>query len=98
MRLYRKRPITIAAVRFTGDNYAAVQKLCIDPVYFRQVRPLDYSDPEIIAEVWDKLHSTWVGVRQGDWIIQGINRETYPCADDVFRATYEPVVGDLYGE
>lgn len=27
----------------------------------------------------------------GDWIITGIKGEQYPCKDDIFRATYEPV-------
>jgi hypothetical protein len=27
----------------------------------------------------------------GDWIIQGIQGELYPCKPDIFEATYEPV-------
>jgi hypothetical protein len=27
----------------------------------------------------------------GDWLIQGIRGELYPCKDDIFRATYELV-------
>lgn len=27
----------------------------------------------------------------GDWIIQGVKGEVYPCRDDIFRATYDPV-------
>ena len=27
----------------------------------------------------------------GDWIITGVKGEKYPCKDDSFRATYEPV-------
>jgi hypothetical protein len=27
----------------------------------------------------------------GDWIITGIKGERYPCRDDIFRATYEPI-------
>lgn len=25
------------------------------------------------------------------WIITGVKREVYPCRDDVFKATYDPV-------
>lgn len=25
----------------------------------------------------------------GDWVIQGIKGELYPCKDDIFKATYE---------
>lgn len=27
----------------------------------------------------------------GDWLITGVKGEQYPCKDDVFRMTYEPV-------
>lgn len=27
----------------------------------------------------------------GDWIIQGVQGEFYPCKPDIFEATYEPV-------
>lgn len=27
----------------------------------------------------------------GDWLITGVQGEQYPCKDDIFRATYEPV-------
>ena len=27
----------------------------------------------------------------GDWIITGVKGEQYPCKDDIFRATYDPV-------
>lgn len=30
-------------------------------------------------------------VNVGDWIIKGVKGEFYPCKDDIFRATYEPV-------
>ena len=26
----------------------------------------------------------------GDWLIRGVEGELYPCADSVFRKTYEP--------
>lgn len=28
----------------------------------------------------------------GDWIIQGVKGELYPCKPDIFAATYEPVL------
>ena len=29
----------------------------------------------------------------GDWIIEGVQGEIYPCANDIFHTTYE-IVGD----
>ena len=30
----------------------------------------------------------------GDWIITGVNGESYPCKPDIFEKTYERVVED----
>lgn len=30
--------------------------------------------------------------RQGDWVIQGVHGELYPCKRDIFAATYDEVV------
>lgn len=94
-KFYRKKPVVIEARRYDGDD-VEMQLWCESfeseetRLYFSEVEPEDrIEDPEIVAEVWDKLHSTWVGVRVGDWIIRGVQGEFYPCADDVFRETYE---------
>lgn len=49
------------------------------------------AEPDIVAVVWDKLHDTWVGVKDGQYIIKGMKGEFYPCDPDVFKAKYEPV-------
>lgn len=36
------------------------------------------------------LEGVMVG-NPGDWLITGVKGEQYPCRDDIFRATYEPV-------
>ncbi len=40
--------------------------------------------------VVETLEGTMVG-RPGDWLIRGIKGELYPCADDVFRQSYDAV-------
>lgn len=88
---YRKRPIIVEAVRWTGDNLAEVEALAGGK--FEVTDPEDRAgsdDPESTASVLDSLHSTWVLVYDGDWIIKGIKGEFYPCRPDVFAATYEP--------
>jgi len=37
------------------------------------------------------LHGQDLIVEAGDWVIQGVKGELYPCKDDIFRETYEPV-------
>jgi len=33
-------------------------------------------------------------VKPGDWIITGVKGEFYPCKDEIFKMTYEPVEGE----
>jgi hypothetical protein len=41
--------------------------------------------------VYDELHSTWVGMYTGQWIIKGVKGEFYPINEEVLAETYEPV-------
>jgi hypothetical protein len=59
---------------------------------FRAVPPEDrIEDSEITAEVFDRLHSTWVGVYTGHHVVMGIRGEFYPIDAGVLAETYEPV-------
>lgn len=90
MTRWRKRPVVIEAVQWTGSNLSEVEAFC-DPGYFGAVAPEDRAeDPERTAEVYDRLHGTWVGVYDGQWVIRGVQGELYPIAPDVLAATYEP--------
>jgi len=82
MGLYRKKPVVIEAVQFTGtkENLAEIFKFC----------------PAIGWLAGDLLIKTLEGTRKancGDWIIKGVKGEFYPCKPDIFEQTYEPVGG-----
>jgi len=85
--------LTLAAdarVRVDEADYADVQAFA--PKCFEAVDPRDRGDdPDIHAQVWDRLHSTWVGVKPGMWIVRGIRGEFYPIDDGVLADTYEEV-------
>lgn len=86
----RKKAVEVEAVQWTGANLADV--VLFADAYFFALDEADRAtcdDPEATAQVYDKLHSTWVLVQAGDWIIRGIQGEFYPCRADVFEATYE---------
>lgn len=88
----RKKPIEVDAVRWTGHNAAELHDFTGS--HFSVLDPEDRTncdDPEATAQVLDVLHSTWVLVYDGDWIIRGVQGEHYPCRSDVFDATYEQV-------
>ena len=87
---YRKRPVEIEAIRFTGDNWDELRAFTSEG--FRRSRWDHAGAPEgVIAEVWDKLHHSWIGVKASQWILRGVVGEYYPCADETFTATYDAV-------
>jgi hypothetical protein len=94
MARYKSKPAEIDAVLFTGENIDEVQEFCLvdSPSFFQPVDEEDRDDdPEIVAQVWDKLHSTWVGVKTGQYIIKGTKGEFYPCDPEVFNGKYEKI-------
>lgn len=101
---YRTKPFEIDAERFDGENFGVIQafvgkrEAADSPGYY--IENFDdareyFVDPEpgIVAVVWDYLHSTWVGVRAGDYIIKGMKGEFYPCDPEVFLSKYGRVSG-----
>jgi hypothetical protein len=77
---FRKKPVVVDAIQWTGDNLHDVEKFC--PVIGR-------------IENEYALHiETLEGVmtaRCGDWIVKGTRGEFYPVKPDIFEATYEKV-------
>ena len=85
MAKYRKKPVVIEAIQWTGDNINDV------------VRPFLEEDSNQIIE-YSKEKGLYIHTLEGkmfaqvgDYIIQGIHGEFYPCKPDIFEQTYEPV-------
>lgn len=82
MTKFRKKPVVIEATQyFPGVVIPGV-------TYSVPVR-----DGEVLAGMVayiDTLEGR-MEVSPGDWVITGIKGEKYPCRDDIFRATYDPV-------
>ena len=91
-RKFRKKPVEIQAVQWTGDNAEEIKAFVgyKDTGECRFLTPDEFPGDWTLPHVWDELHATWVGVNDRDWIIKGIQGEFYPCRVDVFAATYEP--------
>ncbi len=95
---YRKKPVVVEALQWIS-NYVEMLNFTDPPLpgtkeagMFELVAPEDREDnPEHDAQVFDVLHSTWVSLKPTDWVIKGIKGEFYPCTNEVFEATYEPV-------
>ena len=87
---YRKKPVVIEAVQWTGINLEEIKAFV--------GKDLQY---DIIDTAWEvgkgaphilmKIH-TLEGDHEctkGDFIIKGVKGEFYPCKPDIFEKTYE---------
>jgi hypothetical protein len=84
---YRKKPIVVEAIQWTGKNLKEVIKFLNDCNCKREVRIEDDDDGHIKLSI-----VTLEGVMKanyGDYIIKGIKGEFYPCRKDIFEETYE---------
>jgi len=78
---FRKRPVVIEAVQWTGSNCSEVDAFLGDGDECEPGRPLviETLEGDMTAQV-------------EDWIIRGVKGELYPCKPDIFAATYEAVL------
>lgn len=78
---FRKKPVVIEAEQFTGDNVNEIVKFVgVDAKVLGRTKELKISTLEGL-----------MNVSPGDWVIQGVQGEFYPCKPDIFEATYEEV-------
>lgn len=88
---YRKRPIVIEALRFDGTNGPEIETWAGQVGTNKGVvERHDASGNNAGVIRIDTLEGT-MNALVGDWVIKGIKGEFYPCRDDIFAATYEPV-------
>ena len=83
MAKYRKKPVVIEAVQWTGINGIEVHSFLSGGT-----RPFQ-TDKDMRIEI-ETLEGV-VTASVGDWIIRGISGEHYPCKPDIFEQTYELV-------
>lgn len=75
---YRKKPVVIDAIQFTG-NFGELEDFVGGDANFK-------NGEMVIATLEGAMR-----VSLGDWIIKGVKGEFYPCKDDIFALTYDPV-------
>ena len=85
VKRYRKRPIIIRAVKWTGYNFDEIAE-------FVKPQPLTlykntYGLTRLVVETLEGDMCAEVG----DYIIQGVHGEYYPCKPNIFAETYEEV-------
>lgn len=89
----RKKPVVIQAVQWTGDNLQEILEfVSMHPDFNTWFKNNDeYTD--FVRNDGNRFRiKTLEGTMyadKGDWIIQGVKGEFYPCKPDIFDATYE---------
>jgi len=95
---YRKKPIEVEAVQYTGDNLEEVKAFALDKIYSFVYHETKFDADgcgakSVPMEIW-AIHTLEgdMAVCVGDYIIKGVNGEYYPCKPDIFEKTYEAVL------
>ena len=83
VKQYRKKPVVIKALQWTGNNIKEIKEFSGDNTECD-------STPHGIRLMCRTLEGHLI-VSAGDFIIEGVNGEFYPCKPDIFEKTYEEV-------
>ena len=79
MPKFKKKPVIIEAVQFTGDNWEELDKFITGPF------TAFVAEKYLIIPTLEGDHKAELN----DWIIKGVHGEFYPCKPDIFKETYE---------
>ena len=90
IKKYRKKPVVIEAIQWTGNNNEKINNFCSDLIgESPDESGIAYNNPEghvIIQTLEGKLSASI-----GDYIVKGVEGEFYPVKPDIFEKTYELV-------
>lgn len=80
MKKYRKKPVVIEAMKLTRERAEIIRAWCGG----------EGDAGGVLINTLEGTHlAAW-----GDYVIKGIKGEFYPCKPDIFKATYEEVIGE----
>jgi len=89
MRLYRKKPVVVEVIRWTGDNLKEV----IDFTGWHESASSKWTWEQyekVVASEGLKIFTPEgpVMASVGDYIVRGVYGEVYPVKPDIFRETF----------
>lgn len=89
MPRFRKKPVVIEARQLTGGtiDYYEIAEWCDGNVNVQTSKDRRGLEPSIAIKTLEGV----MNATPGDWIIEGVNGEFYPCKPDIFEKTYELV-------
>jgi hypothetical protein len=84
--IYKKRPVSVEVVQWTGENIDEVMAFSSDASW-RGSLPINKANGVLVIKTLEGEHiASW-----NDYIIKGVHGEFYPCKPDIFAKTYELV-------
>ena len=90
MGKFRKKPVVIEAFQWTGDEHQTEDPEWIcEMLRNGQAFFINGGTPTVTLVITTLEGKMTANL--GDWIIQGVKGEVYPCKADIFEATYEKV-------
>ncbi len=90
MPKFRKKPVVIEAVCYTGRNGFTIQQWSNFEIVESPVLEPSSDNPTGDYLQIKTLEGVMIA-NLGDWLIKGVKGEFYPCKPDIFAATYELV-------
>ncbi len=97
MTKYRKKPVVVEAVRWTGSNLEEIRNFVGNDLIENYIEHFDIERALIKQTLAGIAINTLEGtmrVNYGDYIIKDVNNELRPCEPDIFEQTYEEVIED----
>ena len=83
-----KKPVTIEAVKWNGENSEEIIAFCGDSAFTAVESQMGQTETEeLYIKTLEGNHHASVG----DYIIKGVKGEFYPCKPDIFENTYDIV-------
>lgn len=89
---YKKKPVVIEAIQWTGLNLEEVKEFVGESLTYDIIDDawkLGKGRPHVFMKI--KTLEGDMEVSEKDFIIKGVNSEVYPCKPDIFEKTYEEV-------
>jgi hypothetical protein len=88
VKSYRKKPVVIEAIQWTGDN--------LDEIWDWTTAEFVYGPTEVNPlRLYVAANDAWLDLEVGEWIIKD-SAGFYPCKADIFAVTYEAVADGVY--
>ncbi len=82
---YKKKPVVIEAVQWTGNNYWEIEEFTQNNCHDKGTILDNF------LSIWNTLEDQWINCPVGHFVIKGLKGEFYPCEPEVFYNSYELV-------